>query len=366
MRAALVGGLLASLPALVHAGDALRERTPVVHLGETCMTLVDRAATPVVHLEYSFPIEDTCAGTYPAPTHQFLALCRPPAPGEVLPQWVSRADIAASEAAQIPLLPITPADVLEDSPAWTDCWTRVTNDDDRKPLTCEVARAGVDWDVSMLAPGAYVIAGYTYQPPKHLWSPRWGIFKIFDGDPDGAPPVAAIATREAFVYADQELEIAACVSAATGSTLRIEYARHEATPTWSLLAELAVNGPMMKTPWTPPPDVHGEDVRLRVTVTDPLARTGVLEAPELLHVLAVPDPTAGPDDPPGEPVDMCADETPASLYCPPPRGTSGSSSEATGETDEPAGAGCACTHTGAPPWALLLLVLARRRRLSRR
>ncbi len=133
-----------------------------------------------MHLAYSFPVEDTCAGTYPAPAHQFFALCRPPGPGQALPQWISSADIAAAEALQIPLFPREPGDVLGES-EWKDCWGRVTEDEERRALTCDVARGGLDWDVSALAPGAYVIAGYTYHPPQNLWSPRWGVFKISAG-----------------------------------------------------------------------------------------------------------------------------------------------------------------------------------------
>lgn len=344
------------------AGDALRERTPIVHIDETCLTVIDRQATPIVHLDYSFPVEDTCAGSFPAPTHQFLALCRPPAPGEALPQWITSADVAAAEALQIPLFPREPGDVLAESEVWSDCWGRVTGDDERAALTCEVARGGVDWDVSAVTPGAHVIAGYTYQPPRHLWSPRWGVFKICAGpDPDDAPPVAALAQREAFVYADQTIDLPVCVSAMPGSSLRLEYARHDDPPTWLPLADVAVTGAIVSVPWMPPPELHGEDVRLRVRVDDPLGRQGTFEAPELLHVLAVPSPTSGDHDPPGEPPDMCrSDAPPEALHCPPLPTTD---SETTTTDDTDAAPGCACAQTAArAPWGAGLLLLGRRRR----
>jgi len=352
------------------AGDALRDRTPIVHRGETCLTIVDRQATPIVHLDYSLPVEDTCAGSYPAPTHQFLALCRPPAPGEALPQWISSADVTAAEALQIPLFPREPGDVLAESAAWNNCWTRVTSDDEREALTCEVARRGVDWDVSTQAPGAHVIAGYTYQPPLHLWSPRWGVFKICAGpDPDDAPPVAALAQREAFVYADQSIYLSVCVSAMAGSSLRLEYARHDDAPVWRPLAEVAVTDTVVAVPWVPPPEVHGEDVRLRVHVDDPLGRQGSLEAPELLHVLAVPSPTGGDPDPTGEPPDMCRGEAPPeALYCPPPPAPAREDTGTDDADDDTASPGCACTQAPATaPWAacLLLLGLLRRRATGR-
>lgn len=251
--------------------------------------------------------------------------------------------------------------MLADSPAWTGCWSAVTADDARAALSCEHALAGVTWDVSTLAPGAYIIAGYTHQPPRNLWSPRRGVFKIQSGpDPNAAPPVAAIGQREAFVYADQILEIPVCVSAMAGSSLRLEYALHEDPPSWQLLAQTAVTGALVTVPWTPPPAVHGEDVRLRVRVDDPLGRHGTLAATELLHVLAVPSPTGGADDPAPEAVDMCRSGAPEALYCPP---VDGSSSE-TGDADQPPRSGCACTHGERPPAGLLppLLMLAWRRR----
>ncbi len=368
MRASLFGVLLVGgyflLIGIAAAGDALRARTPIVHLGETCLTVVDRDATPIVHLSYSFPVEDTCAGSYPAPAHQFLALCRPPAPGEALPQWITSADMAAAEALQIPLFPREPGDVLAESEVWKDCWGRVTGDEAREALTCEVARGGVDWDVSALAPGAHVIVGYTYQPPLNLWSPRWGVFKISAGpDPDDAPPVAALGQREAFVYADQLVELPVCVSAMPGSSLRLEYARHDDAPAWKLLAEIEATGTTVSVPWIPPPELHGEDVRLRVHVDDPLGRHGVLEAPELVHVLAVPSPTGGDAEPPGEPFDMCrGDVSPEALYCPAPPTPVNEDTGTADEADD-TGSGCACIQTpNRAPWGACLLLLGLRRR----
>lgn len=353
----------------MHAGDALRPRVPVVHLGERCLTVVDRSASPVVHLDYTFLIEDTCAGAYPAPLHQFVALCRPPAPRQSLPEWISQRDVEDARAMDIPLFPIGPGDVLADDPTWSSCWWRITADDERGPLTCDVARGGVDWDVSGLALGPYVVAGYTFQPPRNLWSPRWGVFKVSDGpDPEDGPPVAALAQREAFVYADEVVDLGVCVSASEGSTLELELARDAEAPAWQVLATgIPVSGPTVDVPWTPPPEVHGADVRLRVTVIDPEGRTGTLESPELLHVLDVPlpegvDPPS--DDPPEDPPDMCRepDASPAMVPCPMQPETTGA------EDDEGAAeptAGCGCRQgprAGAWAWPCVCVLLARRRR----
>lgn len=376
LRAVLGLGLVAGLgSAPARAGDALRPRVPVIHLGERCLTVVDQAATPVVHLDYTLLLEDTCAGTYPAPTHRFLALCRPPTVGEALPQWIARTDIEAAQAQSIQLPPIGTHDVLEASPAWSSCWWRVTADDEQRPLTCEAAREGVDWDVSALPPGAYAIAGYTYQPPRNLWSPRWGIFKLAPGpDLEDGPPVAVIAQREAFVHADEVVELAVCTSAMEGAVLRLEVARDEAEPSWQpLAADVPVAGDTAVVPWMPAPELLGASVRLRVSVTDPLGRTGTLESPEPLHVLDVPLPEGGDGvpqpDPPEDPPDACREpEGAPKVPCPVTPETMDPGEDEPELEPEPEPeptTGCGCTQTPAPAlawaWPLLLAAAVRRR-----
>lgn len=369
-------GLVAAASGPAHAGDALRPRVPVVHLGERCLTVIDRSATPVVHLDYTFPLEDTCAGAQPAPLHQFVAFCRPLAPGQRWPEWISQADVEAARAQDIPLFPIAVGDVLADDPTWSSCWWRITPDEERRPLTCDAAREGVDWDVSALAPGPYVVAGYTHQPPRSLWSPRWGAFKVSDGpDPADGPPVAALAQREAFVHADEVVDLGVCVSAMDGATLELELALHDDAPEWQVLATgVPVTGATVDVSWTPPPAVLGADVRLRVTVTDPQGRTGTLESPELLHVLAVPLPNGGdgepaPDDPPADPPDMCrdSDAPPQAVSCPTEPETTDADTDADGSETA---AGCGCRRAPRrldPGWAwctCLLVAGACRRRAA--
>jgi uncharacterized protein (TIGR03382 family) len=356
------------------AGDAQRPRVPVIHLGERCLTVVDQTATPVVHLDYTIVLEDTCAGTSPAPTQQFFAFCRPPPAGEALPQWITRADIEAAQEQQLLLPPIGSADVLEVAPEWTSCWWRVTTDDERRPVTCEAALEGVDWDVAALAPGAYAIAGYTYQPPLQLWSPRWGIFKLAPGpNPEDGPPVAALAQREAFVYADEVIALEVCTSAMAGSVLELELSPHEDEPAWQVLAaNVPVEGEAVDVPWTPPPELLGSSVRLRVTVTDPLGRTGTLESPEPLHVLDVPRPGGGdgvPEpDPSEDPLDVCRDlDEPPKLPCTvPPQPLDPDEDEP--ELQAEPSSGCGCTHGPVPAvawsWPLLWAAVRRRRRFT--
>lgn len=364
-------GVVAAWAGTARAGDALRPRVPVVHLGERCLTVIDRRASPVIHLDYTFPIEDTCAGAYPAPLHQFLAFCRPRAPGEPWPEWISTADVEAARALDIPLYPLEAGDVLADDPSWSSCWWRITADDDRRPLTCDAALEGVDWDVSGLAPGAYVVAGYTHQPPRSLWSPRWGAFKVSDGPgPEDGPPVAVIGQREAFVYADDVVDLEVCVSAMAGSTLSLEVAAHADAPAWQVLAtDVAVTGPTVRVPWMPPPELHAADVRLRVTVTDPQGRAGTLESPDLLSVLAVPRPSGGDgepseDEPLGEPPDMCRDPDlpPEALACPSTPETTGA--EPSEDEAPPAGCGCRIPPSRGWQWVWPWVVMVGWRRAT--
>ncbi|MEZ4448849.1 MAG: hypothetical protein R3B09_05150 [Nannocystaceae bacterium] len=344
--------LATSRPA--HAGDALRERTPVIHLGESCLTVIDRAATPVIHLDYTLPFEDRCSGPHPPPSSHFFALCRPLVHGEALPQWITRADIAAAESLGFALPTLGAESVLEESPTWSGCWARINADDDRRPLTCDEALAGIEWDVSATAPGVYAVVAYTFYPPLNLWAPRWGIFAIHDGDPGSIDPVAAIANRAGFVYADEVMTLEVCTSALAGSTLTVEYAIDGATPAWSIAVEgVAVEGSKVSASWDPPAEVETSNMRLRATITDPLGRARTLESPEVQAMLGVPSPTTGDVDPPPPLHDTCRDDAePAQAVC---GKSSTSTSTSTGDADPTGDApsdpssGCACAVDDVDP-----------------
>lgn len=221
---ALGGGAFTARPA--DASDGALPRTPVVHIGTECLVVVDRSSNPSVHLDYTVPFADTCVTSDEAPqsrTHQFLATCRGTEPGELLPAWVSQADVAAAnEAGAIPddLAP-TEGDILESSPTWKDCWTRIVPDAERRAITCEAALPGIDWDTTGLPAGAWTVWGYTYQPPINQWTRRTGVVKIADDQHD--PPAVALEPHAPSMGVEGHLSLEACWSAPDGSQLTLSW-----------------------------------------------------------------------------------------------------------------------------------------------
>lgn len=356
IRRALLILLLAALaPSLARAGNPIRPRTPVVHLGESCLVTLDRADTPEVALVYTIPYEDTCAFPHGAPTHQFFALCRAPLPGEQLPQWLSDLDLWRGLVAGALLPPLVAADILPWNPAWSGCLRRIA---DPRPIACEAARAPVVWDLRDMSPGTYAIATYTFQPPVNLWTPRWGLFRIVDSAAGELPPAAALANREAFVHADEVVDLEVCVAAEPGATVDLAYALHQAPDEWSPIAvDLPTDGDRLHVPWDPPPELAALELRLRVDIRDPHGRSAGAVAPELLRVLATPGQSAEPTVPDPEP-DICRtpeQEIPA-VDCLAPLGPNGQDSE---DMSDETSYNCRTTRS---PLAFVLLLLARRRR----
>lgn len=365
LRDILAGAALltALAPALASAGNVGLPRAPVIHQGEACITRVDRTQSAVVHLDYTIPYTDLCLTedeVADSRTHQFLAFCRDEPAGYTRPRWLSHADVEASLAAGA--LPndhvVTAAEVLENNPRFEGCWTRIVADAGRRPIACSASRPGVDWDTTDLAPGPYVVAGYTYEPPLNEWSPRRGVFKVFDGDPDAAPPAAAIATPEAFLWLNQPARLAVCVDARDGSTITASWALSTAEPAWTIfLAAEPVPGDTFEIEFLPPPEHAGEYLTVRVEVEDPLGRVAVAHMAGEVLSQTVEDPNAGESSTtdPGttgddDPFDFCRD-SPQADDLPPC---------AAPEPTEPAG--CGCREAAGAPALLALLVLVRRRR----
>lgn len=304
-----------------HAGDQLRPRTPVLHRDERCLTVIDRAVTPFVELEYSIPYEDTCALIHPAPTHQFFAFCRTPTFGRSLPPWITWDEIEAAHALGLPLPPVTHEDALNENIDWQDCVWPITARPERRPITCEAALEGVVWDVREMPLGMVFVAGYTFHPPSNLWSPRHGAFKIEDStDPVGAPPAIAFAHRTTYLYSDETFDLELCVDALPGSRLALAYATWAEPDRWTTIAsDLLVEDSAFHFPWDPPDRVGGQNVTLEVTITDPLERAVRVTAQEPILVLAVPAP-APVDGAANEPpwLDVCRESTaePPATSCP--------------------------------------------------
>lgn len=377
-RLALSLALLA--PASARAGNGDLPRTPMQHLGEQCLTLVDRSVDPVVHLRWTIPFNDLCLTADELPdsrTHQLVAFCRGDPPARILPHWHTRAEADVADAAGLAdPSPIPASDILDEHPDYKNCWSPIVPADERRPISCAAARPGADWDTSSLAQGAYVVRGYTFEPPLNTWSPRRGLFKIVDGpDPADAPPAVGFAARDTtYLWKNQAMDVRLCVDAMDGSTVTLAHAESTADPKW---IEFVVDEPVLTGDTTleflPPPALAGKFAALRAEIRDPLDRTFVAYMQAEIKVETVEDPnppatTGDSDSDAGStgdaPYDFCADNPDADEppMCPDP-GTTGTTG-ATGDDpqDEPAG-GCCSVHGAASPAApLILLVLPRRRR----
>ncbi len=369
----LVLGLFLRLcltPAWASAGDGPRVRTPAEFGAVPCMLVLDRASEPVFHISYTIPREEldkTEDEVSDGRSHQFLALAQQPLR---LPLWLSAADVEA--AADIGLVEpdkLTPTDVLETHPDWgAGSWTRITPDAARLPIHFDVAAAGVDWDLQTVAPGTYLIDGYTWDPVFNLHSLRWGAIKIIDGDGDDAnTPAALLERRDEVLYAfeGELLELPGCVDALPGTMARADWAlaRYSEPPQWQeFLAETPVSSGPYTLEFTPPVGIGSENVFVRMQLRDPLGRVYTAYAPTPIAVLERLGSTGadGSDSDAGTSAD-----------------DSGSSEGSGGETDtrgEPGASGCACATPrgparenprGAQLLGLAVLAALRRRRRQR-
>ena len=332
------------------------------------MTVVDRSVDPLVHLPYTIPLSDTCIGAgevEDSRTHQYVALCRMPGPWESLPHWLDLEDVEDALAAGALLQTETPpdAEILERAPGWVDCHSVIGSDEDRRPIHCSHAIDGIQWNTSQLPAGVWVLAGYTYQPPLNMWSPRQGVFKVVDGtSPD--LPAAGLHPHAEQAGDDPPFQVTACVDAEPGSTLTVSVADGEDEPdAWFDLSSVVVQDTG---------DVPFEldlsqvfdaavGVAIRVRVETPSGASFTYVSPRL--VTYFPGPT--PDQPPPSTFDYCED--PATLQpqnCP-MSDTAGTASTGGEETTDPDGCnGCRTGTAGAlaPGWLSLVVLMGRRRR----
>lgn len=299
-RVRWVCGLVALLaPITAHAGNMTHPRTPVVWNDVECATLVDRSTTTVWHLDYDIPYEDLEVSddeVADSRTHQFFALCRDNSPQQYLPRWITDADLQSAASKElIDPATVDPADVFETSTEWEGCWFRINGDDERLPISDASAAAGVDWDLTGIPAGGYMIDGYTYEPAINVWVQRPGFVKIHDGDPDAAPPVVAITTGELVLAADEVGTIEGCVDAMEGATITAYWAPAESGEvTWTpFIEDEPVAGSQFSVELAAPAGLVGDTGMLRVDVEDPMGRTFTGYGLETIIVLA---PMGGGDD----------------------------------------------------------------------
>lgn len=319
-----------------------------------CMTLVDRSVDPVLHLEYEIGSEDVCAepSVPDDRTHEFFGFCRDHRPYTFLPNWITAADAVGEPG-------VDAEDVLETAMDWSECFFPL-DEVGRRPVTFEQAEQGVDWDTSQVAPGTYVLAGYTYEPPLNLWSERQGVVKVHDGDPDAVGPAVAIAVDVdgTTAYRDETIEISGCVDALAGSDLAFSWALAGDDSPWHPLLTVVPDDDVFTVSFVPSEDMWGEQLVLRVEVVDPMARSGTayLDSSIIVVDADTPAATTGPGDGThGEGTSGAATQG--------DDGTGGSPSESMPESS-----GCGCAAPGAAPRAggglLLVFLGARRRRPS--
>jgi hypothetical protein len=266
--------------------------------------IVDRSIDPIVHFDYTIPLEDTELTPDELPdsrTHQFVALCRERPLSDLLPNWLTRDDVERSAAAGlIDSAELDAAAILDESPLWSDCFVRVTADDDRRPITFAQAALGFTWDTSNAAVGVWSIAGHTFEPPFNLWRDRPGFVKIVDdpADPDQDLPAIALLGDEQVLEPGASVEFDACVDVLEPATVELEWAEWAPELVWRPLAVSAVGDGPLRLEFTAPSEAADRELLLRARLIDALGRERLAYLPARLSVL--PCPAAGCVEPPSD------------------------------------------------------------------
>jgi hypothetical protein len=357
----------AAMPAVALASNGTHPRTPVLwDATEPCVTVHDRSQGATLHLPYAIPAEDlviTSDEVEDSRRHEFIAFCRSHDPQHFLPTWITDADVQAAVAKSlITADTVEPDDVLEHAPPWSDCWSRITADDDRRPIDFAHADAGVDWDTTGLPIGGYTVQGYAWEPPFNVWWPRPAPVKLHDGDPDAAGPVAAFATGPLELYRNETVTVIGGVDAMAGTTFEVSWAltvAGEAETVWTPIAGThAIEGESFAFDFTPPEPLWGNSGMLQAVFTDPQARSYTAYHGGLVAVLPADDPgacdTGGGFI--GTPCDDSGGETEKPLVCAVTRPPDGGSSSS-GAPEQHDSGGCGCSNQAASSWLLLIGVL---------
>jgi len=297
----LLGLVLATwTPTTAGAANEAHVRTPVLWLPTpACGVVVERTPGLSLHLEYELPLEDTTLTPDElddSRTHQFFGFCRQRPATELLPNWITRDDLDRSVDAGF--LDPAPAGLLvplDEDPNWAGCFTRLTPDDARRPITFDSAAAGVDWKLDGLPIGVWSVAGYTFEPDLNLWSPRPGFTKIVDdlGDPDQDLPALALVAGQQTLKAGTVIDLAGCADVITPATVTLEWSPFVPDLDWhaadvhsldrQTLDRHRVAEGSLSLPFTVPSDVSGE-ILIRAHIEDALGRRYTAHAPSRFAV----------------------------------------------------------------------------------
>jgi len=287
-------GLLLAAP-LAHAGNGTKPRIPVDWSGAPCMTIVDRSVTPELHIEYQIPQEDidlTKDEVVDSRTHQFFALCRSHDPQSFLPRWITQDDIDRATLVDAAPPSIEPEDVFETSREWAGCWERINADDDRRPITEAAAAAGVNWDTTAAPAGTYVLEGYTWEPALNIWSRRPGVVKVVDQpELSASGPALAVTNEEEVINKNESVVLEGCVSAMEGSTITGYWGMADDEVDWQpFIEDDPVSGETFAVELSPPEELSGESVMVRIDVEDPMGRSYTNYMYELVIILGSDGP----------------------------------------------------------------------------
>ncbi len=363
------------------AGNGLKPRILVDWSGAPCMTIVDRSAQASINLPYSIALEDTELTedeVEDSRRHQFFGFCRSYPPNEFLPRWITQADV--DRAAMVGAGPqeVDAEDILESNAAWADCWVRINEDDDRKPITFPQATMGIDWDTTAAPAGTYLVEGYTWEPAINEWSNRPGVVKVVDGpDPALSGPALAINDYEIIANRNETVTVQGCASAEPDSTITAFYSLAGDGVEWTpFIEDDPLDGETFAVELTPPEALVGESSMIRIDIEDPSGRQYTNYMRGLLIVLESDGPGecddggfiggAGCEEPAdGSGTHGGGEDGDGSTTGPSPTsgGADGTGSETPGG---PGGCACHSAGGGTAPWGGLLLLLWgwRRRRVA--
>ncbi|NVB36633.1 MYXO-CTERM sorting domain-containing protein [Pseudenhygromyxa sp. WMMC2535] len=388
--AVVAGVTLLGAPRLAQAGNETHPRTPVAWTEVPCMRVVDRSQSPLIAFDYTIPFEDTEVTpdeVSDSRTHQFFAFCRDRHPEDILPGWITEADVTAADAKGLGDLDSVDLElyVLENNAEWADCWSRITTDAQRRAITFAAASEPVAWDTMALPAGSYVVDGYTYEPWYNLWTPRPGVFKIVDDpDPAASGPAAALTFGEQAVGVGEAATLTGCVDAMAGSTMSLAWSKGGvgSDPTWAVFAsELAAETGSFELAFEPPAEAAASSVMIRLEISDPMGRSWTAFGHDYIAVVDVGD--SGCEEGGSFVSTPCDTETGEESGAGSEGGLDVGESEATGAdqgevadagaegASEGGGSGCACASADEPGGsgaalglALLALLGLRRRQVQ--
>jgi len=379
-RAALTGVsfvIAAGLASPALAGNTMHKRTPVLWPEAPCIQEVTLEPGAEFVFDYDIPFEDTMLSVDElddSRRHQFVAFCRQWPGDQRPPNYISVADLERSIDAGLeqPDRLDDPEATLETSAAWAGCWTRITADADRRPITEAAAAAPVVWSLDGVAPGTWVVAGYTWEPNINLWRRAPWVVRVVE-EPAQAPvePAATLDALPEGIYPGDTLPISGCVEAVLGSSARLEWSFAEDPPAWTSVAELELDdAPALAFEFSPPEGTLGQTLFIRALVESPVSGPSyAAHAPGQMYIYTGGDGDGdGPETGDG---DGDGSETGDGETGEPPSGTESGTGSPGAEPQTGSSGGCRLSPGSPRPLGpagaiLWLLLLARRRSIARR